>query len=102
MRVTPIRKEADRHILLLRLEGQCSLESISHILKQLGLPNASVGYISQRLTAYARTLPQERVSGAPIVFLLCDEIFTLGQPILLADPGKFESERLYSYNRGTT
>jgi hypothetical protein len=81
--VQTIRKEVDRHILLLRLEGQCSLESISQIIKQLGLPNASVGYISQRLTAYARTLPQEGVPGAPIVFLLCDEIFTLGQPILL-------------------
>src|SRR6266481_5475078 len=78
-----IRKEVDRHILLLRLEGHCALESISQIIKQLGLPNASVGYISQRLTAYARALPQEVVSGAPIVLLLCDEIFTLGQPILL-------------------
>ena len=78
-----IRKEVDRHILLLRLEGHCSLESISPIVKQLELPHASVGYIAQRLTAYARALPQETVSGAPIVFLLCDEIFTLGQPILL-------------------
>jgi hypothetical protein len=78
-----MRKEVDRHILLLRLEGQCSLENISQILKQLGLPQASVGYISQRLTAYARALPTEVVSGAPIVFLLCDEIFTLGRPILL-------------------
>ena len=78
-----IRKEVDRHILLLRLEGHCALESISQIIKQLGLPHASVGYISQRLTAYARALPQEVVSGAPIVLLLCDEIFTLGQPILL-------------------
>ncbi len=46
-------------------------------------PNASVGSISQRLTAYARALPKEVLLGAPIVFLLCDEIFTLGQPILL-------------------
>jgi hypothetical protein len=29
-----MRKEVDRHILLLRLEGQCSLESLSQILKQ--------------------------------------------------------------------
>jgi len=78
-----MRKEVDRHILLLRLEGQCSLENISQIIKQLGLPHASVGYISQRLTAYARALPTEVISGAPIVFLLCDEIFTLGRPILL-------------------
>jgi hypothetical protein len=78
-----IRKEVDRHILLLRLEGHCALESISQIIKQLGLPKASVGSISQRLTAYARALPQEVVSGAPIVLLLCDAIVTLGQPILL-------------------
>jgi len=78
-----IRKEVDRHILLLRLEGHCALERISHILKQLGLPFSSVGYISQRLAAYAQALPQEARTDAQIVFLLCDEIFTLGQPILL-------------------
>src|SRR5262252_4156660 len=77
-----IRIEVDRHILLLRLEGHCSLASISQIIKQLGLPHASVGYSSQRFTVYARALSQEMVSGAPIVFLLCDEIFTLGQPRL--------------------
>ena len=78
-----IRKEVDRYILLLRLEGYCSLEAISQILKQLGLPFSSIGYISQRLGAYARALPKEALSGAQIVFLLCDEIFTLGQPILI-------------------
>ena len=78
-----IRKEVDRHILLLRFEGHCALERISQIVKQLGLPFASVGYLSQRLTAYARALPKESLTGAQIVFLLCDEIFTLGQPILV-------------------
>src|SRR6516162_1447435 len=78
-----IRKEVDRHILLLRLEGHCALESISQIIKQLGLPTASVGYVSQRLTAYAQALPKDVLTGARIVFLLCDEIFTRGQPILL-------------------
>src|SRR5215813_4347042 len=78
-----LRKEVDRHILLLRLEGQCSLESISHILKQLGLPFSSIGYISQRLATYARALPKAALSGTQIAFLLCDEIFTLGQPILV-------------------
>jgi hypothetical protein len=78
-----IRTEVDRHILLLRLEGHCALERISHILKQLGLPFASVGYISQRLAAYARALPHEDGTEAQIVFLLCDEIFTRGQPILI-------------------
>ena len=78
-----IRTEVDRHILLLRLEGHCALERMSQILKQLGLPFASVGSISQRLAAYARALPKEEWTGAQIVFLLCDEIFTRGQPILL-------------------
>ena len=78
-----VRKEIDRHILLLRLEGQCALARISQILKQLGRPFSSVGYISQRLAAYAQALPHEAWTDAQIVFLLCDEIFTLGQPILL-------------------
>ena len=78
-----IRTEVDRHILLLRLEGHCALERMSQILRQLGLPFASVGYISQRLAVYARALPKAEWTGAQIVFLLCDEIFTRGQPILL-------------------
>src|SRR3989454_9624695 len=78
-----IRKEVVRYILLLRLEGHCSLEAISQILKQLGLPCSSIGYISQRLATYARALPNAALSGTQIVFLLCDEIFTLGQPILI-------------------
>lgn len=82
-----IRKEVDRQILLLRFEGYCALEGISQILKQLGLPFSSVGYISQRLAAYARGVPSAGLTGARIVFLLCDEIFTLGRPILItAEP----------------
>ena len=78
-----IRKEVDRHILLLRLEGHCALERISQILKQLGLPFSSVGYLSQRLAAYAQALPPEEWTAAQMLFLLCDEIFMLGPPILL-------------------
>jgi hypothetical protein len=78
-----MRKEVDRHILLLRLEGHGALERISQILKQLGRPFSSVGYISQRLAAYAQALPKEQWTDAQIVFLLCDEIFTRGQPILI-------------------
>ena len=51
-----VRKEVDRHILLLRFEGHCALERIAQILKQLGLPFSSVGYISQRLAAYPQAL----------------------------------------------
>jgi hypothetical protein len=82
-----IRKEVDQQILLLRFEGYCALEGISQILKQLGLPFSSVGYISQRLAKYARAVPRDELSGAKIAFLLCDEIFTLGRPILItAEP----------------
>jgi len=77
------RKKVDRHILLMRLEGHCSLEQISQILRQLGLPSCSLGYISQRITAYAQVLPRDVLRGCRIVFLLCDEIFTRGQPILM-------------------
>jgi hypothetical protein len=77
------QQEIDRHLLLLRLEGHCSLESISQIIKQLGLPFSSVGYISGRLRAYAGKVPKEALSGTQIVFLLADEIFTRGQPILM-------------------
>lgn len=75
--------EVDRHILLLRLVGRCSLESMAQICAELGLPYQSVGYLSQRLTAFAQALPRELPAGARLVLLLADEIFTAGQPILL-------------------
>ena len=78
-----VSKEIDRHILLLRMEGRCSLESISQIMRQLNLPSASIGYLSQRLKAYAQSLPPVALAGAVITVILCDEIFTLGQPILI-------------------
>src|SRR6516225_2737638 len=49
-----IRKEVDRYILLLRLEGNCSLEDITDIFTQMGESFSSSGYISQRLATHAR------------------------------------------------
>ena len=80
---TYAQAEVDRHILLLRLVGRCSLESMAQICAELGLPVHSVGYLSQRLTAFAQALPKERLTGAQMVVVLADEIFTAGQPILL-------------------
>src|SRR6266478_4540625 len=77
-----VRKEVDRHILLLRFEEHCALERIAQILKQLGLPFSSVGYISQLLAVDAQDLPKEEWTKALIIFLLCDEIFTLRQTIM--------------------
>lgn len=82
-----ITQKVDRHILLMRLEGQSSLERISQMMRQLGLPHTSVGYISQRLRAYAKTLPKDVETGTRIEFVVSDEIFTRGQPILVTvDP----------------
>ena len=78
------RKEVDRHLLLLRFEGHCALEGMARTLEQLGLPWFSVGYLSQRLAAYARAVPAAVRGGAEITFLLCDEIFALGRPILIS------------------
>ena len=78
-----IRKEVDRPILLLRFEGSCALERLAQILKQLGLPFASVGALAPRLAASAQALPREAWTDAQMVCLVCDAIFTRGQPILL-------------------
>ncbi len=84
--VTPASRytqtDADRHLLLLRMLGRCSLESIARICAELGLPVHSVGYISQRLTTFAQALPQELPAGIKLMVVLADEIFTGGQPIL--------------------
>ena len=78
-----IRKEVDRHILLLRLEGHCALERMAQILTPLGLPFAAVGALAQRLAAYAQALPRAAWTNARMVFLVWDAIFTRGQPMLL-------------------
>ena len=72
-----IRTEGDRHLRLLRLEGHGALGCLAQILKPLGLPVASVGYMAQRLAAYARALPHEDWTEAQIVFLWCDEILVV-------------------------
>ncbi|MFN0120191.1 MAG: hypothetical protein ACKV2V_06785 [Blastocatellia bacterium] len=41
----------DQCLLLLRLEGKCSLSQISHILSEMGAPRTSIGYLSERLAA---------------------------------------------------
>jgi hypothetical protein len=71
-------------ILLLRLEGKCSLQSISNILAALGLTPHSVGMISQCLSAYAQVLPST-LSSEPVQFVLflSDELFANGRPILI-------------------
>ena len=54
--VTLRKKKADKEILIQRLEGNSSIESISHILSYHNIRPSSVGYISQRL-AYVIAQP---------------------------------------------
>jgi tetratricopeptide (TPR) repeat protein len=77
------RPTLDRLILLLRLQGRCSLGNISEILRQLGYSIYSVGYISERILAYARTLPADVPAGLQITFYLSDEIYSGSRPILI-------------------
>ncbi|MBD3328475.1 hypothetical protein GF340_04185 [Candidatus Peregrinibacteria bacterium] len=76
--------------LMLRLEGKCSIPSISDILKRMGLPNNSVGTISQELNKIGCYLPNTFYAGNGeilYVYLAVDELFSHSRPILISvDP----------------
>ncbi len=74
----------EQMILLLRLEGQCSIPSIAAILDYRHEEPNSVGYLSQSLHAYGRLVPSTlEMASSKTVFYLSDEIFALGIPILV-------------------
>lgn len=77
------RREVDLLMLLLRLQGRCSIGNISEILRHLGTSFQSIGYISERLRTFARALPPDLPAGTTVTFYLCDEIFARSQPILV-------------------
>src|SRR5438128_4764265 len=71
-------------LLLLRLEGNCSLLSLASILKALEYHPHSVGYLSQFFQSAGQTLPSTLViPSKKWVFYLSDEIFALHAPILV-------------------
>lgn len=71
-------------IVLLRLEGKCSISGISSILDFQGLNPCSTGTISQYLKYYGANLPSTLSAPEPChVIFLSDEIFANGQPILV-------------------
>ena len=71
-------------ILLLRLEGKCSIPSLSSILKYFQYQPNSVGYLSECFQNYGGALPSTlRVAEHTVVFYLSDEIFARHQPILV-------------------
>jgi len=71
-------------ILLLRLEGKCSLPSLSSILTYFQYQPNSVGYLSERFQPYGAALPSTlSMAEHTVVFYLSDEIFARHQPILV-------------------
>jgi hypothetical protein len=71
-------------ILLLRLEGKCSIPSLSSILKYFQYQPNSVGYLSECFQHYGATLPSTlAMAEHTVVFYLSDEIFARHQPILV-------------------
>src|SRR6266852_5034943 len=71
-------------ILLLRLEGKCSIPSMSAILKYFQYQPNSVGYLSECFQHYGCALPSTlSMAERKVVFYLSDEIFARHQPILV-------------------
>jgi len=71
-------------ILLLRLEGKCSIPSLSSILKYFQYQPNSVGYLSECFQNYGGALPSTlAMAEHTVVFYLSDEIFARHQPILV-------------------
>jgi hypothetical protein len=66
------------------LEGNCSIPSISSIFKHFDYQPGSVGYLSECLQAYGRSVPSTLpMAQKKVVFYLSDEIFAIRTPILV-------------------
>jgi hypothetical protein len=71
-------------ILLLRLEGKCSIPSLSSIFKHFDYQPNSVGYLSEALQDYGRCVPSTlSMPHKHVVFYLSDELFAIRAPILV-------------------
>jgi hypothetical protein len=71
-------------ILLLRLEGKCSIPSISSILKYCQYQPNAVGYLSACFHNDGAALPSTlSMAEHTVVFYLSDAIFACHQPILV-------------------
>jgi hypothetical protein len=71
-------------LLLLRLEGNCSLLRLSSILKALEYHPNAVGYLGQFFHRVGQTLPSTLMMPSKTwVFYLSDEIFAIQAPILV-------------------
>jgi hypothetical protein len=78
------QRHVEQLIMLLRLEGKCSIPSMSSILKYLGHQPNSVGSLSAFFQRYGRALPSTlSMASKTVVFYLSDEIFAIHTPILV-------------------
>lgn len=85
---TPVvdeKKLAFYYMLSLRLEGRCSVESISILMKRYEKKLSSVGSISHYLSYFGSLLPHTQSSDetTQMVIFLSDEIFSKSLPILV-------------------
>jgi len=84
------KAKSPEYALLFRLEGKCSIPSISGILKKMESGNNSVGTISQELSEIGRYLPNTLKidnDATLYVYLAVDEMFSYSTPILISvDP----------------
>ena len=74
------------YLLSLRLEGRCSIESTSTIMKRFEIGKSSVGSISEYLSFFGSLLPSTLStygSDIKIVVFLSDELFSNSRPILI-------------------
>ena len=77
-------RHVEQLIVLLRLEGKCSILSIASILKALEYHPNSVGYLSQFFQRTVQSLPSTlSMPSQTFVFYLSDEIFAIHAPILV-------------------
>jgi hypothetical protein len=78
------------YILSLRLEGRCSIEATSTIMKRFDLDMSSTGSISQFLQSVGSLLPDTLTppgNKVQLVVFLSDELFSKSVPILITvDP----------------
>ncbi len=78
------QRHLEQLILLLRLEGKCSIQSISAILQELGYGPNSVGHLSTFLQHYGTEVASTlTMPSLKLVFYLSDEIFAIRSPILV-------------------
>ncbi len=75
-----------QNILSLRLEGRCSIQAISTIMKRFNIKPSSTGHISQILENIGSLLPSTQSiedDDVRMVVFLSDEIFSKRTPILV-------------------